>query len=86
MHNHLRTMSMPALRILSFGLVLSTAMVAGCDSSQDPTTPEAKKLAEATRENIRKADEQNSELLKKAKGGKNAPSVHNIKGGIKPAE
>jgi hypothetical protein len=83
-HLFLRSVSRPALRLLPLGSIFAAALVVGCDSSGDPTSPEAQKAVAASRENIQKNDAAASEQLKKnAKGGKGATSVKNIKGGIK---
>jgi hypothetical protein len=87
MHNSLRAMPKAALKVLASGLFMTSAMVAGCDSSQDPNTTEAKAQIQASRENQQKEDDKTNAQLQKSKAGKGAPPVHNIKGGLKaPAE
>jgi hypothetical protein len=88
MCQYLRNVSMSAFVFLPAGLVLSAALVAGCDSTADPESPAAKAQAEATRAQIRKADEAANEQDKK-KGGNNPGTALNIKGrlgGAAPAE
>jgi hypothetical protein len=81
MHNYLRATPKSALKVLASGLFMTSAMVAGCDSSQNPDTAEAKAQIQASRENIQKeTDKLNAQLKGKGKGG---PPVHNIKGGLK---
>jgi hypothetical protein len=81
MCNHLRSVSKLALGLTSLGLVFTVALIAGCDSSGDPTSPEAQKQASATAETINKTDQAASDQIKK-KGGKNAPELRsNFKGG-----
>jgi hypothetical protein len=85
-HNHLRTLPKCALNFLAFGLLTSAAMIAGCDSSADPNTTEAKKQIQASREQMQKEEEKINADMKKNKAGKNAPKLHNIKGMKTPAE
>jgi hypothetical protein len=73
--------SLIALRLLSSGLVMSAALIAGCDPGQDPSSPEAKQQAQAAQENIEKIDEKNNEIMKKKNKG--APQMKNIKNGLK---
>jgi len=80
MRQHLRVLRLPSI-FLSFVVVISAAMIAGCESGADPDSPEAKKVSQATRESIQKVDEKNTADLKKR--NKNAPVLKSIKGGIK---
>lgn len=80
MRHHVR-LSKSAWASLTFPIVMLSAMIAGCDSTGDPNTAEAKAQAQATRDSIAKVDEQNNADLKKK--NKNAPVVRNIKGAIK---
>jgi hypothetical protein len=75
-----------AFKFLAFGLVMSAAMIAGCDSSADPNTPEAKKQIQASRENMQKEEDKINADLKKNRGGKGAPTLRNIKAGLKAPE
>jgi hypothetical protein len=81
MRHHLR-ISKSAWASLTFPIVMLSAMIAGCDSTGDPSSPEAKAQIQATRDNIAKVDEKNNADLKKK--NKNAPVVRNIKGALKP--
>jgi hypothetical protein len=90
MCHHLGKASKPAFLLMSLGLVLSVALISGCESGQDPNSPEVKAQAEARRAEIQKADEAATAQIKKnAKGNKNSPTLRTIKGGLnnsKPAE
>jgi len=80
-HHHLRTVSKLATGLVPLGLVISAALIAGCDSAPDPNSPAAKAQSDATKATIQKTDDSIAEQLKK-KGGKNAVAPKNIKGGI----
>lgn len=80
-HHLIRKVSKLATGLVPLGIVFSAALIAGCESTPDPNSPEAKKQAETTRAIVNKTDEENAEKAKK-KGGKNAPAGRNIKGAI----
>jgi hypothetical protein len=87
MRRNLRNVSRAAFMFLPFGLVLSFALVTGCDSTIDPDSPEAKAQTQATAAAAQKADEAANEQIKK-KGGKNTATLRNMKGrlGAAPVE
>jgi hypothetical protein len=79
MRHHLYTMITSVRFVLPVAVLGFAALLSGCDSTADSTTPEAQKEIQARKADIQKADEQSTELNKKA-GGKNAATLKNIKG------
>ncbi len=81
-HHLLRSVSKLAVGLTSLGLVFTVALIAGCDSAADPTSPEAKQQAATTADNINKTEQAANEQLKKNKGGKGGAVVKgSFKGG-----
>lgn len=80
MRHHLR-ISKSAWASATYPIVMLSAMIAGCESTGDPNSPEAKAQAQATRDSIAKVDEKNTADLKKK--NPKAPALRNIKGGLK---
>ena len=86
-HHLLRSVSKLAFGLMPLGLMFSVALIAGCDSAPDSSTPEAQKAIADTKANIQKTDEEANAELKK-KGGKNTAVIKSMKGrmGGGPAE
>ena len=77
------TVSKLATGLVPLGLVMSAALVAGCDSTDDPNSAESKAQADAARAQILRADEAaNAQIKKKAGGAKNTATLKNMKGRI----
>jgi len=66
--------------VSSFAMLLSGAIIAGCDSGTD--SPEVKQQAQARVDGL-KQEEDKADAALKQKLGKNAPTLRSIKGGIK---
>jgi hypothetical protein len=79
MRHHLHKMTTAVRMMASVGVITSGALISGCDSTPDPSSPEAKAAAKATAANIQAEDEKNAALIKKS-SGKNAPVMKNMKG------
>ncbi len=80
---HQLRISKLVLTSLTVPIVMLAAMIAGCDSSADPNSPEAKAQAQATRDGQAKVDEKITADLKKK--NPKAPALRNVKGGLKAA-
>jgi ribosomal protein L7/L12 len=76
------TLNMPksACSVLALSAVLCTAIIAGCDSSGDPNSPEARAQVEARQKQVREEEDKANELLRKRQG-KQAEVIKSFKGG-----
>jgi hypothetical protein len=66
--------------VLPVAVLGCAALLSGCDSSGDPSSPEAQKEIQARKAEIQKQDEKFTVQNKKS-GGKNAATLKSIKGG-----
>jgi hypothetical protein len=81
-HHVLRSATKLGAKLTPVGLAFCLSLFAGCDSTVDPSSPEAQKQAAASREVIDKSDAAATEQIKK-RMGKGAPTLKsNFKGGM----
>jgi hypothetical protein len=81
MFSTFRTLTTKLMRASATAVIL-TAVVAGCDSTQDLNDPATKKQFEANQQRLKETEDRANAANAK-KGGKNAEPIRSIKGNIK---